>query len=89
MSVLYSENGCTLLSHKDYVDKIYNNVVDPGQNSEEDLRKIFRMRADVFDVISNQNDDDDKKRYRKINDKKYKIEIAKNPQIHNLVSELN
>lgn len=89
MSVLYSENGCTLVSHKDYVDQIYNKVVDAAQNNGENLKKTFRMRADVFDIISNQNDGDDKKRYRKINTKKCNIEIAKNPQLHNLVSELN
>lgn len=86
MSVLHTENGCTLVSHKDYVDRIYNKVVDAGQNSGEDF-KTFRMRADVFDISSNQNDSDEKKRYRKINAKKYSIAIAKNPQLHNLVSE--
>lgn len=98
MSILYSENCCSLISHKDYIDKIYNNVKDARQNHELtegiDLTKSFTIRANIFDInSSNHNDNLDeneqKRRHRKINVKKYNIEIEKNPELHKFVSKLD
>lgn len=86
MSVLFSENGCTLISHKEYINRIYSTCVDSRENSDIDVKRTFALREDVFDFNSNnRNDIDDKRRHRKINAKKDNISISKNPELHELV----
>lgn len=85
MSVLYSENGCTFISHKEYIDRIYSAFV--GTSDGVDLRKTYALREVVFDFnANNQKEHDNQKRHSKINDKKNQIFISKNPELHKLVS---
>lgn len=85
MSVLYTENDCTLISHKEYIDRIYSAVV--GTSDGLDLQKTYALREVLFDFNAHNPDDhDDQKRHSKINDKKNQIFISKNPELHKLVS---
>lgn len=91
MSILYSKDGCTLITHKGYIDGIYNEVVD-AREKVNDVRSSFVIRSDVFNISSgcvrgNQIDIEEHKRHRKISSKKYKIEIETNAGMHDLVSE--
>lgn len=87
MSVLYSENGCTLISHKDYID---STLLNTRENSVTDVKQqTFVLRKEVFDYNSDkspdQNDDNENRRHRKINTKKTNISIERNPELHKLV----
>lgn len=87
MSVLYSDNGCQLISHKAFIDRVYKTVGSAQQISGLDLKRTFVLSEDVFDFHSNnQNDDGNKARHRKIDAKKDNISISKNPELHKLVS---
>lgn len=87
MSVRYSDNGCQLISHKAYIDRIYRTVATAQEKSGVVLKRTFVLKEDVFDFHSiNQKDNDDKTRHRKIDVKKDNISISKNPELHKLVS---
>lgn len=86
MSVQHSANGCTLISHKEYIDRIYSTLEDTSDNVRH-LKKTFVLRDVVFEFNSKnqKHNDDQMKRHRKITDKKNKISISKNPELHKLV----
>lgn len=90
MSVLFSESNCTLISHKEYINRIYGTRVDSRDNSGSDVKRTFAFRDGVFDFnLNNQNDNDNKRRHRKINAKKNNISISSHPELHELVSGMS
>ncbi|KAG4075321.1 hypothetical protein HA402_003112 [Bradysia odoriphaga] len=84
MSVVYSQKDCVLISHKEYIDHIYQTTIVNQGDSGSDLKTIFTLREDVFNFVpNNRNDTDDTKR-RKINAKKSSVLISQNPELHEL-----
>lgn len=87
MSIVHSENGCALINHKEFIDRIYNKVVVSQDNSDSDVDRKFALRDEVFEFTSKNehHDDHDQRRHRKINAKKSKILISQNLDLHDLV----
>lgn len=87
MSLLFSHENCSLISHENFINQIYNECASASNETEP---VCYKIRSDLFDlnVPYRQKTDDEihtKKRHRKVINKTSNLVAEEHPDEYALV----